>query len=390
MYFTVAQLVSVGALYLVAIAAAIVVGRWVPDGGTEPHASRLSHLDGVRGLAAIGVAACHINQHVAYFLGFHDEPLLGNHFGILGVQLFFALTAFLFTRRIVEGRFEPAAFLAGRVRRIVPMYLFAVAGTVVTGLLWSAQRGQPIGQTISEIAQILRFGFISTTMQPKLTFVGLNALELIGVAWTLSYEWIFYAVLVAASAIDRVRPIGLVLLAIAVLIAFGDYYGQTESVVWPFFLPGVVAGMLYSRVPRLIPAARVLIGLAAAVLIVPILGLPGFWTPVKLGLVALLFFAVLIARPGVLSLRPLQILGRLSYSIYLLQYLVIFNFNQITGRHPLLTESTAGRLATFAAMMAVTAGAAAVTYRLVELPWMRRSVPLATPSLGELPSRALP
>jgi hypothetical protein len=52
---------------------------------------RYTHLDGLRGVAAIGVVACHINQHVGAFLGFQEEPLLGDHFGILCVQMFFLL-----------------------------------------------------------------------------------------------------------------------------------------------------------------------------------------------------------------------------------------------------------------------------------------------------------
>jgi len=123
--------------------------------------------------------------------------------------------------------------------------------------------------------------------------------------------------------------------------------------------------------------------------LVLILGLPGFWTPVKLALVTLLFLALLIGSPGMLSLHPLRVLGRLSYSIYLLQYLVIFNLSQIVDRSPRLAANAGGRLAMFMAMMAITVGVAALTYRLVELPWMRSGSPLGAPVPSELPSRAV-
>src|SRR5438874_10835359 len=87
---------------------------------------RLDQLDGLRGMAILGVLANH-------FL-----PFPGSFYcGWLGVNLFFVLSGFLITRilleqrQTIEGKYgvprSLGVFYARRALRIFPLYYFALA-----------------------------------------------------------------------------------------------------------------------------------------------------------------------------------------------------------------------------------------------------------------------
>jgi hypothetical protein len=86
-------------------------------------AGRLSQLEGLRAIAALAVVACHVNQNTLAFFEYTELPDAGNHIGVLAVQMFFALTAYLFTARAVKGTLDPAIFYVSRLRRTLPLYL---------------------------------------------------------------------------------------------------------------------------------------------------------------------------------------------------------------------------------------------------------------------------
>ena len=79
-------------------------------------------LDGLRGVALLGV--------VAYHAGI--ERLQG---GFLGVSAFFTLSGFLITslllvERVDTGRVDLGSFWAQRVRRLLPAALVTIVGTM--------------------------------------------------------------------------------------------------------------------------------------------------------------------------------------------------------------------------------------------------------------------
>lgn len=363
MMFEVGQLLVVCALSALAWLAA----RLLPGLPAAP-AHRRTELDGLRGVAAVGVVACHVSQHLWAFAGVTAEPLIADHVAILGVQMFFALTGFLFTDRVLDRRFEPTGFFLGRIRRIVPMYLVAVLGTLATALLLGDPSGQPAAQSVAEAMDVLKFGFTALTTDPKLPLFGLNALALIGTAWTLSYEWAFYLLLIPAAAICTSQRRAALVLAAGAALAWGDFHTRSEMVVWPFFLPGVFAALAIRHLPALAPRLRLGLSWAALPIIGLVLWLPAFWTGPKLLLAAALFLLILVSRPRVLLHPAVQTLGRISYSLYLLQYLVIFPITRLIFGNPDLLGGLAARLLCCAAMMVLAVLAAWAGHRLVEQP----------------------
>ncbi|RVC97454.1 MAG: acyltransferase [Mesorhizobium sp.] len=354
------QIGVIAAAYFIAVAATPMA---LMIAGQDRSAGRDGGLDGMRGAAAIAVVACHLNQYMCAFLGY-ASPFVGDHLGILAVQLFFALTAYLFTDKAIKGRLDATAFYLNRLRRILPLYFFVVTVAIAIALGYSWHTIAPLDQTLREALSVLTFGFWKPD---ELWFRGINMLSLVGIAWTLSYEWLFYAILVPAVFLWRRGAPMRVCIAVGVsALVFREFYYNSEQVIWPFFLPGIVAAILKHRQPWWLGGVCLALALPSLFLIIWV---PGFWTPVKLALAAMVFFAVNFGRPTWLSWTPLQTLGMISYSIYLVQYLVLYPSARLIYSSPALAPVEA-RLGVGAVIVLATIILAATTYRFVERPWL--------------------
>jgi peptidoglycan/LPS O-acetylase OafA/YrhL len=368
--FVITQLAVMATLYALAISAAWPARRLLGTSGDSGHRHR--HLDGLRGIAAVGVVACHINQYTSEVMGL-PLPELGNHVGILAVQMFFALTAFLFTERALQGRLDPPRFYVGRVFRIVPLYVVAVGAALVLGLHASWSLTQPIAQSLHEGVRVLTYGF---WQHDALPFRGFNMLSLIGIAWTLSYEWAFYLLLVPVFYLWRTSGWMALLVCAAVITLLVHHYSiQREQIIWPFFLPGVIAAATKQRWQAIPARWQAIAGIAAVPLAALALTRTGYWTPVNLVLASALFLSVLYSRGSLLRWSPLQTLGTISYSVYLLQYLVMYVCRQIPFLFPSLFESLFAKLALGALMMICLVIVSAFSYRWIEKPWITCSTP---------------
>jgi peptidoglycan/LPS O-acetylase OafA/YrhL len=360
------------AVVLGQVLAGILIGHlmWRFGGRSSGPDGRLGHLEGLRGIAALAVVACHTTQHIVARLGFEGSPDAGNRLGILGVQMFFALTAFLFVRRILSGTLDPIDFMAGRIRRIVPLYLFLCVAALCIGALLYSPVVQPLSQTARELAHYFAFGFVGGDLP---TLLGQTMAPWTGIAWTLPYEWEFYLLVPVIAVAVRSRLGVVVGTAVFVLAAAYDLAQLTES-VWPFFGAGVGAAFVERYLPA--PGRALRIGIAASIL--PLVGAalaaPGFFSAWQLPIAALLFLAVLLSRPRLLTTGALQSLGRVSYSIYLMQYLVMTPLVTMGFRYPeLFTSGVLHDPGPVVLTVAILVPLSYVTWRFIERPWMRSS-----------------
>ena len=338
---------------------------------------RLRFLDALRGIAALLVAWFHFYWMTPLREPMHavlPEPLhLLMRYGGLGVQIFFVLSGFVIAFSVREARIDGrflGRFALRRSIRLDPPYwltiLLAVAIAAASHLVLA--RPVPVPSWQSVLAHV-------TYTQNILGFQ-----NIVSVFWTLAYEVQFYLVLVVllgllqrgararSSLVRRLAapvlfvPLGLVSLA---MLAAG-YWAHGWFVDWwyAFFLGAVTYWTLAGRVRThwwaLLFVATTLAAFAPA-------ADPGAWVVVA---TAAVIFAV--GRAGrlatLLDVRPLQFLGRISYSLYLVHFLGATAAKlgaRVTG------ESVPAAFGWFLLANAVSIGAAYAMYRLVEAPSLR-------------------
>ncbi|REG57765.1 peptidoglycan/LPS O-acetylase OafA/YrhL [Paraburkholderia sp. BL6669N2] len=298
------------------------------DSAPSDSAHRTSNLDGIRGFLALSVMIDHAivtylwlksGRWVVPPVVFYDQ------LGTLAVAVFFMITGFLFWGKMIttSGRPNFISLYINRVFRIGPVYLFAIAMMALIVLYRTGfALHQPLPDLIEAIATWSALGLLGGP-----DFNGYSGVWMIlaGVTWTLKYEWYFYFSLVAtarlATKLRTVFP--------AVAIIFCLVCAQ----IWPgrdWYLAALFGfGMVVSAIgrPGSFPMFRqafksaVALGLLALVF-------AGWSTPFGVMQVVLLggFFYLICTGTtifGLLTMRAAQRLGHISYSIYLLQGLVL-------------------------------------------------------------------
>lgn len=299
---------------------------------------KLDWIQALRGIAALLVVVTHARR---YLLDTEWRPFVEHYImpAAQGVDLFFLVSGFImvYTTRSADGSLRYASgFLIKRFARVWPVYVVAV-------LLWlafQAATAQPIAP-LANILKSLCFLPVSTHQPP---YLGLPY----AIGWTLNYEFYFYVIFGLSILFGSARWIafsawlGLTLL-LAPWLAAGyvslqvgnDYHFGTalanqitNPMVWEF-AGGVLIGLLYRSklsIPRSRLSDALVVACIALVVAVSWRTSPD-WIhgPIRWGAPLMLMFAVMAltyknAEPRVP--RFLVWLGGLSYSLYLLHYIV--------------------------------------------------------------------
>ncbi|QFU74769.1 acyltransferase [Halioglobus maricola] len=368
------------------------------NAGMRGGAGYLLELECVRGLAillvflfhALGVSVGQIDAPVPFWLSYIAA-------GSSGVTLFFVLSGFLLSLPWLryasgEGHLPGVRnYYVARVLRIVPLYLVAVLfASVVTGN-WAV-------------------GLRAALFQ----FVGFDIFPYSVVWWTLTTEVQFYLVL-PLLALALLRPGWTrwvcVFAGVAWLGAYsytfvypgGDQpirsYWLTKSLFGrlPAFLIGVLAAWCYLRCRGLgwerqrLAATLIIIGawlcLGWVLQLSLELGKRSEWSwhlhhSYEALLWAIIVLALLLGAPfarRVLVNRSLAILGKLSYSLYLVHvpilFYLIYPVKQTAG------DAYAGSVVSYLlplAALILSLGLSFITYRLIELPFLnlKHRIPL--------------
>lgn len=382
-----------------------------PAGGT----GRLTALDGIRALAALAVLVYHVAVETGAAL--HDGflgALLSR--GDVAVPVFFTLSGFLLylphARAVIEGTAAPraGAYLLRRALRILPAYWLVVA---VALPLWSPEH-------VTDAATWLKLLLLVHVYDPAPWWSGLGPAGLAQM-WSLCVETAFYLVLpllaaalawfAARKGADPGRRARRLLTALAAISALSYlwtllvYYPEYRPhlVTWlprsaTFFTPGMALAVVavWARREPDGPAARavhavrasagtlwLVAGLAYAVAASPVtgprfLGIDGVWSGLfELALYSLVA-ACLVAPAALLphaatpmgrllATPVLRYLGRVSYGVFLWQFVVLRAWYSLSGQQPF----TGNLVPNLFAVGALTVLLAAVTHHLVEEPFRR-------------------
>jgi peptidoglycan/LPS O-acetylase OafA/YrhL len=357
-------------------------------------AVRLDALDGLRGIAALGVLVLHVwmfsygDQHKPP-KGFLDFTLGELR---LGVQLFFVLSGFLIFRPFVAAALDGARrvpslkrYIIRRAARILPGYWLALGASFF--LLRHLDHPMQVDPALLPVFLVFAQNHFEETIK-----------HLDPPMWTLAIEVSFYATLPLAGlvAVKLCRARRAALLALTLLItaagALSTILAYTHT--WPetlstSLLPHLVefgAGMTVAVLlhGRRLDARRAAPLLLAGVVIVIV---NSWWHATGVGskdvrsligdapgIAGLaMIIATLVAGPWratLLARGPAKWLGSISYGVYLIHFPVIV-FLRMTERWP-EGDHLGRQLLT---VMAITLPAATLSWFLVEKPairWARR------------------
>jgi peptidoglycan/LPS O-acetylase OafA/YrhL len=368
--------------------------------------TRFAALDGLRGLSAVAVALFHLP------LAFHLYPTALVREAYVFVDFFFVLSGFVIAHAYgarLTGGADLGEFLWRRIGRLWPLHLATLAALVAlecVRLLLAPQFGDGVrppfsGETaLSELLPnaLLLHGW------------GYNVLTWNIPSWSISAELFAYIVfgVVAVLARGRALLVAAILAAatwtvsLAIAANVPLYSALTSLRAVCGFFAGVLVYAAFTRrgAPRWpVPLATPL-EVGATLLIAAYLIFIGREeiTPWAMPIFALAVYIFAAERGLVSSLLksgPLQLLGMLSYSIYLTHSLLITAFNavarligRVTGIEVMapasslfpdaLDRHTRGDVVNFGnawlndlyalAFLAAVIVLSAITYRLIEVP----------------------
>lgn len=355
---------------------------------------------------------------VALVLVFHLAPdrLSG---GYVGVDVFFVISGFLITGHLARegtatGRISLVRFWGGRIRRLLPaatvVLLASLAGTVafVPRSLW-----QDAAIQIGASALYVQNWVLGVNAVDYLA--GTNDPTAVQHYWSLSVEEQFYVVvplmLIVTLALARTRRreaiVGALLITATGSLAYSAIetasnpsfaYFNTGTRAWEFALGGLLAlgpttwlASRTERTRRMVGAGFGWVGLglivAAAVSFDRSTPFPGVSALIPVAGAALVILAggaggSVWAPAFLASFGPLQLVGRLSYSIYLWHWPLIVITPYAVGHGLGLSSKLA--------IVVATLGLAWLTTRFVEDPirfgsWWRirdrRSIALGVASI---------
>jgi peptidoglycan/LPS O-acetylase OafA/YrhL len=381
-------------------------------------------LDGLRAIAALAVLLLHVTSETGF--AFSGSPASWVAFrGDVGVPVFFTLSGLLLFRPWAVCAFgsgdgpDVRSYLIRRVLRIVPVYWVVVAIAIVT-LNWQHAR------SAGTWAQYLLFAQVYNP-HPWWSGTGIPGLAQV---WSLSVEVSFYALLPVIGALlvlvaRRGAPVAAVrarrmLIGIAILgaVSFAFlallYYPTQNlwlsatlprSLCW--FAPGMAMAVMTawanSNDPSAVQARALCSGVASSALAcwliaalvlalacTPLagpetLGNPSLWqyeaklvlyTLIPVALVAPVAFQAGGANrlTAVLGNAVMRFLGKVSYGVFLWQFLAIYGLLDVLGLKDAFHGghySTADSALLLLATAVITVAMATLGYYLIERPAQR-------------------
>jgi peptidoglycan/LPS O-acetylase OafA/YrhL len=371
---------------------------------------RITHLDSLRGLAALIVVFHHCLVTFPAFWEVYQHPVAPGPMRLLGntplhllwdgpefVLVFFTLSGFVLSLPFWGDR--PLAyrqFVVRRVFRIYPTYLVAIViGMVLMTLLSHGPLTGLSAWTTNFWNRPLDWKIVAD----QLFLMASNGNNYIDTpVWSLVVEMhasLIFPLLIMAIAWSE---FGTLLFALA-LALFGDWAARLDPGGHPFltsfatsanFLWLFVAGAMMARHRAWLAQriARVPFVLQFAVLAASLVALNAIWQfgadeewrfVEQTGAVVLVGSAAFMGwMKRILDVGVLRWLGKISYSLYLIHFIVLF-----TLLYAFRAEVTFARILVAVPVLSILA--AAVLYRFVEVPsiaWGHRFSEARAPRLG--------
>lgn len=300
---------------------------------------RHTAIDGLRGFLAFFVFLHHGS---IWFVQLHQHTWttptsnLYRHFGDSSVALFFMITAFLFTGKILDSQHRPIDWVrlyVARVMRLFPLYAVAVA--ILWLMAWALTDWTLRVSTRQLWTEVLNWLIFTVPRGESVNSLPHANRLMAGVTWSLPYEWWFYLGLPALAFLLRKQnpSRGWLLFGFLNVLLFKAVW-HLDLRLLPF-LGGVLAAYAvrneticrFSRLRWTGLIVLLCLGLAVK-------WTPTAYTPPALVLLSTAFILMACGNDlfGILSAAPSRILGEMAYSLYLLHGLLLsFVFHWLVG-----------------------------------------------------------
>lgn len=304
--------------------------------------------------------------------------------GSIGVSVFFCLSGFLICQ-ILIGLPEPSAanigkFIFRRFMRVWPMMAFQI---LLAFVVIAMSRHDDVSRYVAALPGLLTF-----TVSYGDRWIGLSP----AVLWTLRAEfWFYVAFAIAFYFAGRRHLLGLIVAGIALSWPAKFWLGHGAGPFWLVYLDqlmyGALAAVILEHPPGWLRYLRshafLWVPLAAIILLgtIPFERYGWIWY-LQTSDAALWTMILLLhhaANPVRAELGPLVTIGKISFSIYLLHALVL---DTVTSTHIVNPQLDAVMI------FGLIIGASLLTYRWIELPFIRLSK-AAAPFEKSLPSGTL-
>jgi len=296
---------------------------------------KYDYLTSLRGIAALWVVFYHIAEYVTVYTPWWLTTVLQK--GYLAVDFFFLLSGFILTMNY-SSRFTVISlsvyriFLIKRIARIYPLHLFVLIGYLLVPLAYIiTSKSMPEGDRYSSINYIYQLLLVNNWGVTQTLSWNIPA-------WSISAEWAAYLlfpvfVIISNKVKEVLIPPSIILLCAVIYYTFSamgyDSLGHNIQKLGIFrcLIEFFIGGLIYKYIEKyslvkwypyfltlcLIIGVAVVFNLISEVVFAPV------------GLVfCLIAFVSMHSSKIVSSLRfsPLMLLGEISYSIYLIHYLV--------------------------------------------------------------------
>lgn len=359
--------------------------------GTTPATRAPTHvaaLDGLRGFAVLLVFCVHAAGNTAAviagldlgqgaFLSLPTSPqrvlfwLQRSHHGVF---LFFVLSGYLIGRMWwPRPQASYARFVWRRTLRIYPAFLLSFVASV-----FFVRYTEPM---LALDGSRLLGNLLFLNGMPAATVVPLNV-----VTWSLFYEMTFYlgfpVLLLAAMRVSprlvRAVPVAGIVVPLGLTLAGAD----TLVLCWALLFGGVALAMwqdraatVLARIPTLAVVAAYLVVTTGALLDLA----PQVAAIMAFGAVAVLVLAKALAGDNALAaalaMRPLVLLGRISYSFYLLHWMIVVLVARAVMPYGEAWGALPATVAIFVGGFVLSAIAAVLSWWVAERPYfVRRAV----------------
>ena len=286
-----------------------------------------------------------------------------------GVFLFFVLSGFLIGRMWwPRPAMSYGRFAWRRTRRIYPAFLLAFAAS----LLFAWRSGTWTPPDLARVAGNLFF----LNGAPGSSVVAFNV-----VTWSLFYEMTFYLALPIAMLAAGARRAPAVTLAGIALPAAAAAAGADPLVLcWSLLFAGVALAVheeaLRAAVTR-VPTAAIAVAYLAVTTAGMLDALPAPVAILAFGAVTLALVAKSLSGDNavarLLTLAPLRALGRVSYSFYLVHWMIVVLVARAVRTHAAGVSPAAAAAVVFAGGFALSAVAASASWWLAERPYFAKS-----------------